>query len=175
MSNVISRRLKRAINKCGLLPNNIMAYQRGKSPVEAVSYLKDIISVADTNSTKYTLLIADLEAAYDRIHKNYIITLLYKMNFPQSFIKTLELLIYNNKALLAINDSQEGVIDLRSGLVQGCMLTCWVSLYSILELATRKIKSIAININKKAHFKENKNLILENLPPIFLQMTLEVF
>ena len=44
-----------------------MAYQRGKSPTEAVTYLKDIISVAKANNTNYTLLIADLEAAYDKI------------------------------------------------------------------------------------------------------------
>ena len=92
------------------------------------------------------------------------------MNFPQSFIETLEPLIYNNKALLAIIDSQEVVIDLRSGVVQGCILS--VSLFNIgtipLELATRSLKSISININKKAHFKENKDLTIENLPSIFL-------
>ena len=110
MSNVISRRLKRAISNCSLLPKNIMAYQRGKSPVEAVMYLKDIISVAESNNTKYTLLVADLEAAYDRIYKNYIIFLLHKMNFPHSLIKTLELLLDNNKALITINNSQEGVL-----------------------------------------------------------------
>ena len=54
-----------------------MAYQHGKSHTEAVTYLKDIISVAKANNTNYTLLIEDLEAAYVKIYENYIIFLLY--------------------------------------------------------------------------------------------------
>ena len=150
-----------------MLPENIIAYKHGKSPTEAVTYLKDIISVAKANNTNCTLLIADLEAAYDKIYKNYIIFLLERMNFPQAFNKILKTLIYNNKVLITINNTQEGIIELKAGVAQGCTLS--VSVFNIgtipLDLATKSTPSIMINL-KKASFKENKEIILKNLPPI---------
>ena len=106
------------------------------------------------------LINSDISSAYDRVNKKYILHILKALGFPNTLCDLLEKIIYNNKAILKLNNKVIGQFPLNDGIGQGCTLS--VILFNIaiivLSLAMRNTVIFHINIPRNT-FKINNSQI----------------
>ena len=82
-----------------------------------------IIAQAEDNQEEAILLMLDVEKAFDSVSWSYLLKVLDRFNFPDSFIEWVKLL-YKGKELRVINNGHiSPVIKPTRSLAQGCGLS----------------------------------------------------
>lgn len=129
-----------------LLPNNFYGFRKGRSALQAISYLSKSISVSDL--TRYHLIKIDLEKCFDNLCHNFIIK---NFPFPKKYLK----LLIRWLKCIKINDNGKK-IRLTKGISQGSIigpLICNFVLSNILNdfFNDRQFPSTIKTINMKGN------------------------
>jgi hypothetical protein len=95
----------------------------GKTILDAISSIRDVIAPSECTETPLCVLTLDFQSAFDRISYDYLLTILRQYGISQWFIDRLYTLYDQATASVQINGHMAGPIPIRSGVRQGCPLS----------------------------------------------------
>ena len=169
LANRVSQNIKDLIN------NDQTGFIKDRYIGENIRTIQDIIDHANNNNMEGLLLQLDFEKAYDSIEWTFLLSVLKKFGFPNSFIDGVKLL-YTNIVSTVVNDGYScGWFELRRGVRQGCPLSCilFILCVEILAELIRKspeIKGFSINNREKkiSQFADDTSCILTDCKSVKL-------
>ena len=82
-----------------------------------------LIATAEENEESDMLIFLDIEKAYDMVNWRFLSTVLHKLDFPNSFIRWVEILHKNKEIRFFNNGFSSCPIFPQKGLAQGCALS----------------------------------------------------
>ena len=140
LSKSLSLRLSEVLPE--LVHPDQKGFVKGRFSGENVVDVYSMIQMAKDNEEEYTLLMLDIEKAFDSVSWSFLQEVLWAYNFPPSFISWIQIL-YKDKELRIVNNghSSESITPLR-GTAQGCSLS---PLLYVLVMET-----MALNIRNNA-------------------------
>jgi hypothetical protein len=95
----------------------------GKSILEAVSVLRDVVANAELTRTPLCILSLDFRIAFDCISHHYLFQILAGYSLSEWFIDRILSMYENATASLQINGVLAGPIPIQSVIRQGCPLS----------------------------------------------------
>jgi len=101
----------------------------GKSILEAVSVLRDVVAHAEVTRTPVCILSLDFRNAFDRISHCYLFQILAGYGISAWFIYRIHSMYEHATASIQINGALAGPIHIQSAVRQGCPLS--MALYAL--------------------------------------------
>jgi hypothetical protein len=101
----------------------------GKSILEAVSVMRDVMAHAELKQTPLCILSLEFRTAFDRISHQYLFRILNGYGIGEWFIDRIRSMYKNAMASLQINGALVGNITIQSAIRQGCPLS--MALYAL--------------------------------------------
>jgi hypothetical protein len=97
----------------------------GRSILDALATVRDVIAYHETTRTPLCLLSLDFRQAFDRISHDYLFQVLGRYGISPWFVERLQAMYDQLNASVQINGTLVGPIAIHSGIRQGCPLsTC---------------------------------------------------
>jgi hypothetical protein len=94
----------------------------GRSILDALATLRDVIAYNDTTRTPLCLLSLDFRQAFDRISHDYLFQVLLPYRIGPWFVDRLQAMYDQKNTSVQINGTLVGTIAIHSGIWQGCPL-----------------------------------------------------
>lgn len=117
IAKVMARRLKAVVGK--LIGDEQSAFIQGRSILDGVVVLNEIIEDARSTKESKLLFTADFKKAYDSLDWNFVLEMLRNMNFPGKWISWVKECISTASANVLVNGSPSGEFRLERGIRQG--------------------------------------------------------
>ena len=92
LAHVLANRLKKVINK--LIHTDQTGYLKGRSIGQNIRLIQDVIDYFENDNTQGAIIFLDFRKAFDTVNHNFLMRVLEKLNFGQSFIQWVKT-IYN--------------------------------------------------------------------------------
>ena len=105
-----------------LLQKILQLYQfaaPGKIITDATTLLRDLHDYVASRNLNAFFISLDFEKAFDSVNHEWLYDVLKKMNFPNSFLKTVESLYTNATSKILINGHLTKPIKMEKGIRQG--------------------------------------------------------
>mgnify|MGYP000420915844 FL=1 len=119
MTKVITNKLNSIIS----LSDEQQGFRSGRSCVDAVFVLRQIVEKSIEYNKPAFLCFIDLTKAFDRVRIDDIVHLLYKRDIPINIIQTIEDIYHGTTIQARINGNLTGDIPIHSGIRQGDSLS----------------------------------------------------
>ena len=127
LARIMARRLTPVLGK--QLTSSQYCSVPGKSILEAVSVLRDVVAYAELTRTPLFILSLDFRSAFDCISHHYLFQILAGYSISKWFINRIRSMYENVTASLQINGALTGPIPIQSAIRQGCQLS--MALYAL--------------------------------------------
>ena len=110
LSNILTIQAKNSTQRAKTFPKTMHAYLKQRSGQEAVRVILDLIQNAQFTQTDLHILSADIDSAFDSASRDFLFTVLQKLNFPPNFLRQLTMLFNHNQIALHVNGHTLGLI-----------------------------------------------------------------
>jgi hypothetical protein len=127
LARIMARRLTPVLEE--QLPSNQYCSVPGKSILEAVSVLRDVVAQAELTRTPLCIPSLDFRSAFDCISHRYLFHILAVYGISAWIIDRIRSMYENATASLQINGALAGPIPIQSGIRQECPLS--MALYAL--------------------------------------------
>ena len=98
-------------------------FRRGRSGMENVYVMKEIIERSKRNGSKLYMTFLDIEKAYDGINRENLMKLLQHIGTDEKIINILKDMYKDNKMKFRLGEIETEWMDNNSGVRQGCMVS----------------------------------------------------
>ena len=143
LAKVLCKRLKQVIDK--LISFDQTGYLKQRSAMQNLRLVQDIIEYCDFGNYPGILLFLDFKKAFDNVSHEFLIQLLQKFNFKESFINWIKV-IYTNAVGSVINNGWRSQrFRIERGIRQGCPLS------ALLFLLVVEVMALKVKQNKNIH------------------------
>lgn len=131
-----------------ILPNLINQAQscaiKGRNMTDNLYNIQAILETCEENNEKALIVTLDQEKAFDKIEHKYLFKVLEKFNFPDDFIRWVQIIYSGAKARVNANGSLTEEFDITRSVRQGCPLSMILYILCIEPLARKIIADIRI-------------------------------
>ena len=160
LAHVLANRLKKVINK--LIHTDQTGYLKGRSIGQNIRLIQDVIDYFENDNTQGAIIFLDFRKAFDTVNHNFLMRVLEKLNFGQSFIQWVKTIYNKAESCVSNNGWTSKPLQIQKGIRQGCPLSALLFLLVAEVLATniRKDTTDALQINLK---NENKYIHVSQL------------
>ena len=117
ISKLLAKRLKNVLSP--LISDNQTAYANGRFISEGGRLISDILEISDMLSLKDLLLTVDIQKAFDSVNHQFLILVLKKFSFGNTFIKWIQTLLKNQESLVINGGNTTKYFKLERGTRQG--------------------------------------------------------
>ena len=117
ISKLLAKRLKNVLSP--LISDNQTAYANGRFISEGGRLISDILEISDMLSLKDLLLTVDTQKAFDSVNHQFLILVLKKFSFGNTFIKWIQTLLKNQESLVINGGNTTKYFKLERGTRQG--------------------------------------------------------
>ena len=131
-----------------------VAYLKERYIGTSIRNILDLYEYCESSNSPGALLLMDFEKAYDSLEHRFIISVLKKFNFGQTFIEWFKLLYNDARFMVKNNGWLSKSYKMNRGLRQGCALSSLIFIINveILAIMLRQNKNInGIFINQTEH------------------------
>ena len=148
LAKCLTTRLKRSLKY--LIHNDQTGFMKGRNISDNIRFILDIIEYTDFTETSGSILLLDIEKAFDSVSHDFLFQTLKHFNFGQNFIDSIKAL-YNSRYSYVMNNGHlTERIALERGIFQGCPISPYLFLLviEIMALSIRQndqIKGISFN------------------------------
>ena len=129
LTKILSKRLKNSINYL------INPYQssgvKEREILDNVLNIKNIINYVKDKNMPTAIISLDNEKAFDRIEINYLIKVLQKYDFPETFLKWIEIIYKDITSQVLVNGALTPKIQIQRSVRQGCPLSMLLYIFCI--------------------------------------------
>ena len=142
---IITKALSNRVDKhlANIISESQMGYVVGRDINFNNRLLNAALNYCKNNDLDYILTSLDAQKAYDSVDHKFITKTLKVYGFPDGFIKSVDLLHSNLKALVQVNGHLSSTFDIKRGVKQGDSLSCALFIVAIDPL----IRNIENNTN----------------------------
>ena len=88
----------------------------------------------------------DFKQAYDSVHRPAIVTIMEEFGVPSKLIRLTKLCISNTRSKVRVGNKETNIIDIVSGLKQGCLLSCMI-FNLVMEKTIRSVRDMNAGID----------------------------
>ena len=121
---------KTQAHTCRTASNRSILWSSGRSILDALATVRDVIVYHESTRTPLCLLSLDLSQAFDRVSHEYLFKVLPRYGSSNWFVERLQAMYDNLLASVQINGTLVGSIAIQSGIRQGCPLSmCLYALF----------------------------------------------
>ena len=145
-STVLNNRILRFCEKRDVIVDEQAGFRAGRSTVDQVFVLREILKIRKMKRIKTFLVFIDLRKAYDSVFRSGLWKKLHDVGIDGKMWKMLVALYDNNRSAVIIGQRLTNFFKIGTGVKQGCPLSC--ILFNIfLNSIAEKIKSSGYGIN----------------------------
>lgn len=172
IAKTMANRLKLVLND--LIHEDQNGFMKGRNIGCNIRTIIDLIEYCDINDIPGSIVLLDIEKAFDSVEHSFLFEVLNRFNLGHNFIQWVKTFYQCRKSYVINNGFLSKPIDMSRGIFQGCPISPFLFLFAIeiLAIAIRcndKIKGLKVgNIEKKI------NLLADDTT-CFLQGDLESF
>jgi hypothetical protein len=150
LTRIMARRLSTVLEE--QLTSSQYCSVPGKSILEAVSVICDVIANAEVTRTLICVLSLDFWHAFDRMSHHYLLQILTESGISQWFIDCIHALYEHATASVQINGALAGPIPIQSTIRQGCPLSMALYTLSPHPLSrTQEGKLTGVKLGRRRH------------------------
>ena len=171
MHNVFAQRLQLVLPD--LIHTDQVAGIKGRYIGCNIRNVIDIFEYTENNDIPGALLCIDFKKAFDTVERNFLYSVLERLNFGQNFIKWMQTLYNEPMFKIKNNGWISKAYPLERSLRQGCPMSAslFVIIIEVLGIMIRKAKNInGIEINQIEHkiiqYADDATICVRNLPSI---------
>ena len=124
ISKVLAKRLKNVLSP--LISDNQTAYVNGRFFSEGGRLISDILEISDMLSLKGLLLTVDIQKAFDSVNHQFLILVLKKFGFGNTFIKWIQTLLKNQESCVINGCNTTKYFKLERGTWQGDPISAYL-------------------------------------------------
>ena len=149
---ILTNRLSKILsyNKNVLKDNNFAALP-GKSTIEPIHILNNIIEDARENNKELWILLQDMSKAYDCINRKHLWMAMRRIKLPEKFINIIENSLKNqlNRVITDVGLTQE--YRMENGIDQGEIISplLWIIYYDPLFIKIKSIKGLGYTMSHR--------------------------
>ncbi|HSG19125.1 MAG TPA: reverse transcriptase domain-containing protein [Burkholderiaceae bacterium] len=121
VGKVFSNRLQPALAE--LIDNLQTAFLCGRDPRHNVVFLQSMLEWLASSGQQGALLLLDIEKAYDRVHRQWVLKVAQAMGFGPHTLVWMQLFLAEGRASVVVNGHQSVWFPVRNGLQQGSTLS----------------------------------------------------
>ena len=121
VGKVFSNRLQPALAE--LIDQLQTAFLCGRDPRHNVVFLQSMLEWLATSEQQGALLLLDVEKAYDRVHRQWVLKVARAMGFGPNSLAWMQLFLAEGLASVVVNGHQSAWFAVRNGLQQGSTLS----------------------------------------------------
>ena len=167
LSKILVSRLLKVLPS--IIESDQYAFVKNRFIGEPLRLVQDILYYTDKYDIEGIMFAADLEAAFDSLDHQFLLSVLKYFGFKSNFIKWIKILHHNIQSTIVNNGFTTGYFILERGTRQGDPLACYLFIISMEILATliRNNQDIAgINIHglevKICMFADDTTIFVKN-------------
>ena len=142
LSRTLAVRLQSVITS--IVSKDQMAFIKGRNIGENILDVYSLIAAAEENDEADILIFLDIEKAYDTLNWRFLSTVLHKLDFPDSFIRWVEILHKNKEIQFFNNGFSSKPVHPNKGLAQGCGLSPLLFIIAMSRLSERLTRNESI-------------------------------
>jgi hypothetical protein len=161
LAKVLAGRLTKVIGS--VIPHTQSAFVKGRSLVEGVVVVNEVIDYAKKSGKDCLILKVDFEKAYDSVDWGFLDYLLGRFGFNEKWRGWMRACVFGGKMSILVNGSPTEEISIRRGLKQGDPLA--PLLFLIVADGLGALMRKAVEISRFKPFKVG----MEDLPVALLQ------
>ena len=137
LAKCLARRLSGVIDS--LVHVDQVGYIKGRKVSSLLRLVDDVIDMLNRSNKPGLLVTIDFFHAYDCLSKDLILATFEKFGFGETFIKWVNVLMYDTKSCIGYNGCKSDYFEVNSGLRQGCPFSP-LAFVLTLELLAIKIR-----------------------------------
>ena len=159
-------------------------FLKGRNIGHNIRLILDIIEFTETNNIPGSLLLLDIEKAFDSVSHNFLFLTLERFNFSRNFIDSVKTLYAGRQSYVLNNGFLTDCIHMERGIFQGCPISPYLFLLviEIMSLSVRQndlIKGIKVKNHevKISLFADDSVCFLDGTDSSFFHLfeSLQVF
>ena len=149
----LANRLKRCLHT--LIHTDQSGFMKGRNIGHNIRFILDIIEYTELNDIPGTILLIDIEKAFDSVSHNFLFQTLNQFNFGKNFINSIKTLYSTRQSYVMNNGFLTERISMKRGIFQGCPISPYLFLFviEIMALSIRQndqIKGIPLKNDHEA-------------------------
>ena len=124
------------------IQNSQAAYQEGRSTNEQILALKQIIEKSSEYNKPIYIVFIDYLKAFDSVSQDSVWKALERTSINKNYIKLLQALYKNVKAYVRTDSGIKKEIDIKRGVRQGCVLSCFMFILLISSIVYKTLEDL---------------------------------
>jgi len=153
IAKLMANRLKLCLYQ--IINEDQTGFMKGRHIGSNIRTIIDMIEYCDANQIPGSILLLDIEKAFDSVNHNFLFQVLHYFNFGNDFINWMKSFYTNRKSYIINNGFMSEAVNLDRGIFQGCPISPLLFLCAIEVLAIQirnnvKIKGFQVgDVEKK--------------------------
>ncbi|CAI5479359.1 unnamed protein product [Closterium sp. Yama58-4] len=135
---VLVSRIKKVLHK--VISREQFGFIPGRRISDEVGLVADIIDAAKNGKEDWFMLLVDFKKTFGSVSRNFIFEVMEKMGFPARYVGWVKGLHTNTRTSFLINGWLGDVVEVVSGVRQGCPLAPYLFLCAVEPLAQKVMK-----------------------------------
>ena len=155
IAKVMANRLKLCLHQ--IIQDDQTGFMKGRNIGSNIRTIIDLIEYCDANQIPGSIILLDIEKAFDSVDHNYFFQVLHHFNFGDCFINWMKSFYCNRKTYIKNNGFISEAINMDRGIFQGCPISpllflCAIEVAAILIRSNDQIKGIKVgDLEKKVN------------------------
>ena len=137
LAKCFANRLKRCLND--LIHTDQTGFMKGRNIGHNVRLILDIIQYTEVNNIPGSILLIDIQKAFDSVSHQFLFQTLKQFNFGQTFIDSIKTLYSSRFSYVMNNGFLSGSISMKRGIFQGCPISPYLFLL-VIEIMALSIR-----------------------------------
>ena len=172
IAKVMANRLKSILHE--IIHNDQTGFMKGRNIGCNIRSVIDLIDYCDTNDIPGSIVLLDIEKAFDSVEHDYLFEVLKAFNLGSNFVQWIKTFYCNRRSYISNNGFLSNRICMERGIFQGCPIS------PLLFLCAIEVLAISIRNNEnicgiKVGGVEKKISLLADDTTCFLQSDLDSF
>ena len=152
IAKVMANRLKVCLHQ--IIHEDQTGFMKGRNIGSNIRTIIDVIEYCDANQIPGSIILLDIEKAFDSVNHDFLFQVLHYFNFGDSFISWIKSFYNKRKSYIRNNGFISETINIDRGIFQGCPISpllflCAIEVLPILIRSNDQIKGLKVGDQEK--------------------------
>ena len=152
IAKVMANRLKVCLHQ--IIHEDQTGFMKGRNIGSNIRAIIDVIEYCDANQIPGSIILLDIEKAFDSVDHDFLFQVLHYFNFGDSFISWIKSFYNKRKSYIRNNGFISETINMDRGIFQGCPISpllflCAIEVLAILIRSNDQIKGLKVGDQEK--------------------------
>ena len=152
IAKVMANRLKVCLHQ--IIHEDQTGFMKGRNIESNIRTIIDVIEYCDANQIPGSIILLDIEKAFDSVDHDFLFQVLHYFNFGDSFISWIKSFYNKRKSYIRNNGFISETINMDRGIFQGCPISpllflCAIEVLAILIRSNDQIKGLRVGDEEK--------------------------